>query len=192
MRLPLLLTLTASVGLASAKKCKPRSSKLSSAVPASSLSLGSISSVGSSIGLEPSHLSEPASVVASSSGSAASSVASSAASSAPSSAASSGSVSSAASSGASSVSSAAPSSSSSPPQPSQICQAQGSRALRPIQESDRLTDNNFSGCKALCLAQEGCLSFSFQVETGGFCSLYTEALYTDIVVTTSGSTHFFE
>ncbi|KAI0133706.1 hypothetical protein BJ170DRAFT_174149 [Xylariales sp. AK1849] len=80
------------------------------------------------------------------------------------------------------------------PQPTQICQVHGSRLSTTvaISTSDKLVDNTFDGCSALCGTTSGCQSFSIQIETGGACSLYGSALYTDFTLGSGGPTIFWD
>lgn len=223
MRLQHFLALTASVGLASAKKCKPKSSLAltttsSDDIEVPTSSYGSFISVDSSTSLEPSYISEPSTLSESTTISditASETVISETSTGSFVLETSTGSFVSEASTGSfivsdttaseitisgtttssettSETASMTSATSTSPPEPTQICQARGSRAMSAISSSTKLLDNTYDGCRALCETQSGCQSFSIQIQTGGACSLYDSLVYIDFTPGTTGATIFFD
>ncbi|KAI1383093.1 uncharacterized protein F4822DRAFT_440774 [Hypoxylon trugodes] len=62
-----------------------------------------------------------------------------------------------------------------------ICQVNGFRSLlnQAFTSSNKIADNSFNGCSALCKKTSGCTSFSIELATGGKCRLYKNALVKD-------------
>ncbi|KAK9413951.1 putative Apple-like protein [Seiridium unicorne] len=233
MQLQRFLALTASLGLASAKKCgsHPHDESLSASSTTNSAGASNLYSTASSSGTASSagtasYSGTASSAITSSTSGTASSVSTSSVSGTSSSVSSSATASSDSSSSSVTISSTVSSDSSSSlvtissttssdstsstasttsslsstssagptfPQATQLCQVQGTLLTEiAFQFSDSIADNYFKGCKKLCGDTNGCQSFSFQVETGGYCSLYSNPLYTDFSVSNGGSTWYFD
>ncbi|KAK0619974.1 hypothetical protein B0T14DRAFT_585915 [Immersiella caudata] len=76
-----------------------------------------------------------------------------------------------------------------------ICGVRGYRPWPwPIITSNKLAHNTFAGCSKLCELEPECQSFSFQIDTGGLCSLYDELLtpFFDLFSSKKSKTLFFD
>ncbi|EPE07030.1 tryptophan synthase alpha chain [Ophiostoma piceae UAMH 11346] len=196
MRLQHVLALSASLGLASASKCKPvvPSNSTSSAfgsTGSSSVVVISASSAGSSTpaSSESSSVSSASSI---SSSSASSSLATSVTSSSTTTGYGTTTGSSITTGSPSAVVSSSVSSISSTPESPKICQVYGAKDATPISSFATVADDTFLGCQAQCDAAAGCKSFSIEIQTGGACSLFGSSLAVGFTTGTSGPAVFFD